>query len=237
MKRLILSIDTATPLGGICLAEDGRVLGIRTNPNQFDHASWIHVAIKDLMKTTGTTLSQLAAIAVTEGPGSYTGLRVGLTTAKGLCYALQIPLIGESTLKVMAYGVKEDPRLKETYFREQEETVFIAPMIDARRMEVFTAVFSPTLETVFAPAAMVLEPDSFSGLLQKGRVVFAGNGSPKWQGICRHSHALFADTPLRVADLAALADQQFGRNTFKDLVYSEPAYLKNVYVVPANPRG
>lgn len=235
MPNLILSIDTATPEGGICLAEDGQPLETLTNANQSDHASWIHSAIRDLMKATGKTLSQLVAVAVTEGPGSYTGLRVGLATAKGLCYALQIPLIGESTLKVLAHCVKEDPRIRKSYFSTgHEEAVLLAPMIDARRMEVFTAVYSPALEEIVPPAAVILDnSDAFATLLENSRLIFAGSGSPKWRDICRHPHAVFADTALSVTGLAVLAEHRFRQHRFRDLAYTEPAYLKKVHVVPA----
>lgn len=233
MPHLILSIDTATPLGGVCLAEEGRPLEVRANPNQADHAAWVHTAIQDLLKSTGKKLSQLAAVAVTEGPGSYTGLRVGMATAKGLCYALQIPLIAESTLRVMAHGIREQMQAQPAYAGGPEEAVFLAPMIDARRMEVFTAVFSVTLDEVAPPAAMVLEPDAFAPFLRKGRVIFAGSGSPKWRNICHHPHAVFAEAPPPVASLAILAEQRFKQQAFRELAYAEPAYLKSVYVVPA----
>ncbi|MEP7258055.1 MAG: tRNA (adenosine(37)-N6)-threonylcarbamoyltransferase complex dimerization subunit type 1 TsaB, partial [Flavitalea sp.] len=139
---LIIAIDTAVDTAGVCLSADSQALGFLENERQKDHASWIHTAIRTLMNEAGFSMSKLNAVAVTAGPGSYTGLRVGMATAKGLCYALNIPLITENTLKVMAYAVKQEYQQTLT---ENEVPVLFCPMIDARRIEVFTALFNDKL--------------------------------------------------------------------------------------------
>src|SRR6266513_982784 len=126
---LLLNIDTAIETASICLSKDGNVLHLSINENQKDHAAWLTVAIQEMMQNSGYQLNQLNAIAVTIGPGSYTGLRVGLSTAKGLCYVLKIPLLTIGTLEMMAFAAKQNP------------VDLLCPMIDARRMEVFTAVY------------------------------------------------------------------------------------------------
>src|ERR1051325_9884884 len=141
---LILNIDTAIETASICLSEDKNVLKFAINENQKDHAAWLSVAIKTLMKEAGIQLNQLNTIAVTIGPGSYTGLRVGLSAAKGLCYALNIPLITIGTLEMMAMAAKEEP------------VDLLCPMIDARRLEVFTAVYNKKMEEVRSPHSLIL---------------------------------------------------------------------------------
>src|ERR1044071_1620569 len=135
---LILNIDTAMGTASIRLAQEGKTLALAENIAQKEHASWLHPAIEQMMGTAGYSLRELKAVAVTAGPGSYTGLRVGMAAAKGFCYALNIPLITEDTLRVMAFAAKE----------QLGEGDYLCPMIDARRMEVFTAVNRNDLTTV-----------------------------------------------------------------------------------------
>lgn len=226
---LILNIDTATENAGICVARDGVAIADRVNREQKDHAGWIQPAIARLMLDAGCTLQQLDAVAVTEGPGSYTGLRVGMATAKGLCYALQIPLITESTLKVMAYATREamglstgEPHLLPT---------LICPMIDARRMEVFTAVYTLDLEVVVPGGAHILDNNSFNKELENNRLIFCGNGIVKWKPLCsKHLRAVFYEGDGYTAThLALLSEQKFQQKIWADLAYAEPAYLKEFY--------
>ena len=190
-----------------------------------DHAAWIQVAIRELLAETEFRLAHISAIAVNAGPGSYTGLRVGMATAKGMCYALGIPLITESTLWLIAQRVKKEIALESVY----AFPVLICPMIDARRMEVFTTLYDLDLNEKTAPAAIVLEPDSFTEQLQDHVIMFSGNGSKKWQNLCLHPNAVFAEVTQDVADLAGSAFRKFENGIFSDLAYAEPAYLKGVY--------
>ena len=160
---LILNIDTAVQTSSICLSENDETLAVKINPSQKDSAAWLHVAIKELLHEKNLFLQQLEAIAVSEGPGSYTGLRVGMATAKGLCYALNKPLITINTLQMMAFAAPK------------QHQGLLCPMIDARRMEVFTAIFDQNLNFILPPANLVLSETSFNDFLQKNKILFFGN--------------------------------------------------------------
>lgn len=223
---LILNIDTATENAGVCLSLDGRPLFQLENKDQKSHASFVQPAVKSVMEETGYELKQLAAIAVTSGPGSYTGLRVGLSSAKGLCFALNKPLLLINTLEVMAAaqlnsGIATGGNL-------------ICPMIDARRMEVFTGIFNTDLQEVMAPAAMILDAQSFQEQLTDNTIVFCGNGSSKWQPLCGHPHAIFSNVTHEAKDIAMLAEKAFEAKRFSNLAYSEPFYLKEFFT-PVKP--
>src|SRR6187431_3411411 len=157
---LILNIDTAVDVASICLAKDGNVLTIAMNESQKDHASWLHIAIKEIFEKNNLALGSVDAIAVTGGPGSYTGLRIGMATAKGICYALNKPLISLNTLLMMAHAAK------------QENADLFCPMIDARRMEVFTAIYTKELEIVKDPVAITLNEKSFAEYFSNDSICF-----------------------------------------------------------------
>lgn len=222
---LIISIDTALEEASVCISEDASVLAVKKNSSQLDHAAWIQVAIRELLAETVRSLAHLSAIAVNAGPGSYTGLRVGMATAKGMCFALGIPLITDGTLWLIAQRVKKEKALISinTY------PVLICPMIDARRMEVFTVLYDLDLNEKTTPGAIMLDKASFTEQLQDHVIIFSGNGIKKWQNLCIHPNAMFVDVTYNVADLAESASKKFENGVFSDLAYAEPAYLKNVY--------
>jgi len=186
-----------------------------------DHAAWIHVAIREMMQTgnRGYKLQDLRAVATVAGPGSYTGLRVGMSTAKGLCYALNIPLISLNTLTVMAYATNKD----------LSSSLHLCPMLDARRMEVFAALYDKELSELLAPCPVILEKNSFSEWLDKYQILFFGNGSKKWKELVRHENALFTDSFYKPEHIALLAYEAFRKASFPDLAYAEPIYLKEFY--------
>ena len=221
----ILNIDTATESASIALSNDGELLGSMENEDQKDHAAWIHSAIQQLMKDHNVTMQQLQAVAVTSGPGSYTGLRVGMATAKGICYTLHIPLIAESTLKVMALAGIET--MKATCGTPPAQ--LFCPMIDARRMEVFTAVYNSSLQEVVKQQPMVLNESSYAGLLAEGPVIFFGSGSNKFKAFTHHSNAIFIQVRHHARHLARLSSVRFKAGKFDDPAYAEPAYLKEFY--------
>lgn len=220
---LILNIDTAGSKASIALAIDGEPIAEAYNSEQRDHASWIHEAITQLLHTNQFKSGDLSAIAVTIGPGSYTGLRVGLATAKGFCYALNIPLITENTLRVMAFqAITHSSRGKKSNFE------FFIPMIDARRMEVFTAVYDQLLNEIVKPQAMVLDTDSFENYLTN-KSLFFGNGSLKFHDMLTSVKATFDQLEATAADLGRLSYDKFLKKSFSDIVYSDPLYLKEFY--------
>lgn len=216
---LILNIDTSGTQASVLLAEDGHSIATAINQAQKDHAAWVHLAIDQVLREAGKPIKALSAIAVTAGPGSYTGIRVGFATAKGLCYALQIPLITENTLKVLAAG----------YYSNTGSTHPVAVLIDARRMEVFTAVYNPSLEALLDPQALILTADSYVTFLEAGLLAFIGSGAFKWKNSCIHENALFPDLQTDANALADLSYKKFMCNDFADLAYAEPAYLKEFH--------
>lgn len=215
---LILNIDTATPLASVCLAQDGSSLEFVSNTEQPDHASWLHPAIAGCLERSGIAITTLQAVAVSIGPGSYTGLRVGLSAAKGICYAQQIPLITIGTLDMMAHAAMDSAT-----------TDLICPLIDARRMEVFTAVYNKQLGKIFPPQAMVIDEKSFKDLLANYKILFFGDGSSKLKSVLSHTNALFGIIQANAAHLAVLSHKKYLEKEFADLAYAEPQYLKEFY--------
>lgn len=214
---MILNIDTAVTTASVCLSKEGKVLALLANPEGRDSAAWLHVAVQQLLQQQQVDLQQLSAIAVSAGPGSYTGLRVGMATAKGLCYALGKPLIAINTLQMMAAAVSNN------------KNSLICPMIDARRMEVFTAVFDTSLNEIIPAHALVLQQNSFVELLEQNRIIFLGNGSTKFKNMVQHANAEFAEATANAANMAHLAHAKLISNNFIDLAYAEPAYGKEFY--------
>ena len=211
---LLLYIDTALEVATVALAQENNLLGVASNELQNDHAAWIHTAIEQLLKESNKAPQDLQSVAVTIGPGSYTGLRVGLATAKGLCYALQKPLITIPTLELIASTLKVSPE------------ALIIPLIDARRMEVFTAIYTGDLQELAAAHALVLDENSFSAQLASKEVFFCGNGAPKFQAICQSPKAHFESTSVTAANMVSLGMQRFQAQNFADLAYSTPLYVK-----------
>jgi tRNA threonylcarbamoyladenosine biosynthesis protein TsaB len=214
---IILNIDTAVDTASVCLSEGIHSLQFAINGNQKDHASWLHPAIQKAVTDAGLGMKDLNAVAVSIGPGSYTGLRVGLSAGKGLCFALGIPLIAINTLEMMAYATRD------------HDSELFCPLIDARRMEVFMAVYDKTLTKVVEAKSMIISPDSFDSLLASNRVVFSGNGSNKVKNIIHHSNALFSNTIATSADMTWLSEKFYNQKKFADLAYSEPLYIKEFY--------
>lgn len=217
---LLLHIDTATEKAGICISQNGEILYFSENPSPKDHASWLHPAIATAVSSLGMQMESFNGVSVTSGPGSYTGLRVGMATAKGICFTLKIPFITENTLKVMAHAATKIP---------DAGISWLCPMIDARRMEVFTALFNPDLEEIMLPAAIVLTDESFDGWLQKGKVLFFGSGAEKWSKLQNSPNALVKLVEFSAKDLAVLAEKKFQEEQFTDISYTEPVYTKEFF--------
>lgn len=223
---LLLNIDTATDHASVCISRDETVLGLRESTEQKNHASFVQPAIQQLLLQCGHQLKDMDAIAVTAGPGSYTGLRVGLASAKGICYALGKPLILVSTLEVMAQAVISH------YQRAGQlinSSTLLCPMIDARRMEVFTAVYDGSLTELVAAHALIIDVHSFSSLLSDRPVIFSGNGHQKLQGLSSSPNASFLKVQHNASHLAIRALTAYHSTRFADLAYSEPLYVKEFF--------
>lgn len=223
---LLLNIDTATEHASVCLSKDETVLGLIESTEQKNHASFVQPAIQALMQNSGLTLSQLDAVAVTAGPGSYTGLRVGLATAKGICYALNKPLIMINTLGVMAQAVISHYKNTDQPLRDD---CLLCPMIDARRMEVFTALYTSQLIEIQAPHALVLDEHFFDEALTRHPIIFSGSGHHKMKGIVTNPNVHFSTANHSAAHLAILALQSYQISKFANLAYSEPLYVKEFF--------
>lgn len=224
---LLLNIDTATDTASVCLSQNGKVLAITTSHQQKNHASFLQPAIKQIVQQCNINLQQIDAIGVTYGPGSYTGLRVGLSSAKGLCYALNKPLIVVNTLEVMTVQIIKS--INENYLNNNDNFL-ICPMIDARRMEVFTALYNTNIQTIVKPSAMIIDEKSFSDFLAIHTIYFSGNGSSKCNAILTHSNAKFIDTYFTAADMISITEKYFLLQQFANIAYVEPLYLKQFYL-------
>jgi tRNA threonylcarbamoyladenosine biosynthesis protein TsaB len=221
---LILNIDTATETAHVSIAKDGIVLKDMFNKEQKTHAAFLQPAIKQILNDAAITLTEIDAVAVTEGPGSYTGIRIGMASAKGLCYALNKPLITINTLEVMANSVMQQLPI--------DSNTLLCPMIDARRMEVFTAVYDTSLKNILSPCALILNNNSFQDLFDNYLVNFFGNGSKKWLAICPQKNAIFSDINISSRGMSELSLQRLNKNLLANIAYSEPLYIKEFYINP-----
>ncbi len=224
---LILNIDTATDIASVCISDNGYSIAYSENNQQKEHASFVHAAINSILKEAGKELAQIDAFAVTSGPGSYTGLRVGLANAKGFCFALNKPLITVNTLQVMAKAamMENSPAINNI-------NMLYCPMIDARRMEVYTAIYNRAMETQLKPTAVVIEPESFDRWLNNSPILFFGSGSAKLKGLLSNEKAVFADINSNAKNLAQLAEKLFSQKKFADIAYAEPDYVKDFFSTP-----
>lgn len=223
---LILNIDTATEFASVCISNANEIIAYAENLEQKSHASFLQPAVKKMFDECEFVLNDLDAIAVTNGPGSYTGLRVGLTSAKGLCFALNKPLILLNTLEVMALASIEELGIGN---KELVNEILFCPMIDARRMEVFTAVYDKNLDSIIAPCAMILDSQSFADELVNNRIVFSGSGSSKLQELNFGDNAIVSNVLYSAKNMIELSLKKYQQKDFADLAYSTPDYHKEFY--------
>jgi tRNA threonylcarbamoyladenosine biosynthesis protein TsaB len=221
---LILNIDTASEKAHVSFAKDGLLINSLSSESQKGHASFLQTAIQQLAKNSGIALQDMDAVAITAGPGSYTGLRVGMASAKGLCYALKIPLITINTLEVLTASALQ-------LFQNTNDPLLFCPMMDARRMEVYTAVYKKDLTIQLAPCAMILDGSSFKKELTDNKIMFFGSGSDKWKLVCNHAHAVFEHVSILPEAFSKQANIRFSEKKFTELAYSEPFYLKEFQTV------
>lgn len=215
---MILLLETATDRCSVALWDGQAIRDTAVADTAFSHASQLTVLIEALMQRQQMALTALQAVAVSYGPGSYTGLRIGLSTAKGICFALDCPLIVIDTLQALAAGGRT----------RYPEVDYIVPMIDARRMEVYTAAYDTQGKAVLPTQAMIVEEGAFAEWLDAGkRLAFVGNGAMKCAPVIVAERATFVEMDCDATYLAGLAQAAYEAQAFADVAYVEPAYLKS----------
>ncbi len=221
-EKFILCIETATTVCSVCIASEARVISIREINSGYTHAENLNVFIEEVLKEAGISFKQLSAVAVSKGPGSYTGLRIGVSAAKGFCYALNIPLISIDTLEAMAFDVAN----------KKHEDVYYSPLLDARRMEVYCAVYDKELKNVLPVNALVLDENSINVFNLNKPLVFFGDGMPKAKELLQHKFpsAGFVNEVIPSSkNIAALAFKKYAQKQFENTALFEPFYLKEFF--------
>lgn len=225
----ILSIETSTPVCSAAIARDGQVIDYRESFDEKSHATSLTLFIEDLLNKNKIKAEKLDAVAVSQGPGSYTGLRIGVSVAKGICYALNAKLLAIDTLKAMA--LMADEHLKNNVPN------FYCPMIDARRMEVYTALFDTNFDNHSETQALIIDGYQLNDLLENNTIAFFGDGAMKCQSVITSPNAIFIDKVYPSARyMATLAHEAFMQNQFKDVAYFEPFYLKDFVATVPKPK-
>lgn len=216
----ILNIDTSLSKAIVSLSIDGNIVQLAINENQRDHATFLHPAIKSLILKEGIKMEELSAISVAVGPGSYTGIRVGMSAAKGLCFALNIPLIPIDNLFLIASACKNEMEVKKS---------LICSMIDARRMEVFTACYDMDLKVKVEPHSIILNENSFADEISNNEIIFCGNGVEKFQKLLLLNDSLVCNSEDNSKVMANHSDTLFKSNAFGNLKNVKPFYMKDFY--------
>lgn len=231
----ILNIETATEVCSVNLARDGEILAEKESREGLNHSQFLTVFIDEIFRENNFNPEHLNAVAVSKGPGSYTGLRIGVSVAKGLCYSLGIPLIAVGTIDSLGKftAIHKDEQVPDL---NNTDNALFCPMIDARRMEVYTALFNAKGEKIEPVSAKIIDENSFAEYLEQYSMVFFGNGAEKCKPALTHPNALFSG-PLKASArfMIKLAEEKYNKNEFEDVAYFEPFYLKNfIATVPKN---
>ena len=229
---LILNIETSTSVCSAALARDGKLVALKEDKKGMNHATMLSVFIRDILLENQLTPSQLDAVAISMGPGSYTGLRIGVSTAKGICFGANVPLIAINTLQAMSTPLTTMQEVQKQL--KDPQSAWYCPMIDARRMEVYTAFFDNNNQQTKEISADIIDENSYVETLNKRELVFFGDGAPKCSDTINHPNAIFIDdiTPS-AAHMIQLAQEKFNNSEFEDVAYFEPFYLKDfVATVP-----
>lgn len=217
----IISIETATPTCSIALHNSGNLVALKELHVEKSHAEMLTIMIRDLIAESGILFKELKAIAISRGPGSYTGLRIGTSTAKGLCFSLDIPLIAVNTLYSMAQHM----------IKYNVHQYLLAPLLDARRMEVYGLITDHQLQPIMNTSAVIIQEDSFKDIIDNHRIIFFGSGAIKCKPVLgKHSHTFFIDRiHPSASSLGELAYQKYLQQEFEDLAYFTPNYLKEFH--------
>ncbi len=225
--HLILHIATATAICSVAISQGDQMLSLVESGPERSHATLLNVFIRKALEESGLELKQMDAIAVSKGPGSYTGLRIGVSTVKGIAYALEKPLLSSGTLENMAYGAKTNPSIG-NLLKEHGRELILCPMLDARRMEVFSCFFTSEIVVMREVTADIVDGDSYGSILEKHHVCFFGNGADKCQDVLKHPHAHFVTGVNPSArNMIHPVLNRFNSGQFEDVAYFEPFYLKD----------
>ena len=216
----ILNIETATKNCSVSIAKDGETISLKElSTANYSHAEKLHEFINLVIEEAKIETNQLNAVAVSKGPGSYTGLRIGVSAAKGLCFALDIPLISVNTLEILATSISVDKG-------------FVIPLLDARRMEVYSSVFNFDGTILEKVKAEIIDENSFNDFLNKGKVTLIGDGVEKCKAVITHENVIFIDVKLPSAnEMSKLSYDKYKKNDIEDVAYFEPFYLKDFVAI------
>lgn len=226
----ILLIETATPICSTAIEQNGKIITINECSEPNSHSSKLSILIKELMEKANMAYNMLDAICVSSGPGSYTGLRIGVSTAKGLCYALDKPLLSVGTLHSMALGyLSQQPR----------HTGLICPMIDARRMEVYAAIFDNNGNCIRPTSADIITESIYDEWLNNNNITFIGDGADKTRPLFENKNKVLFDTDFKISatGMAKIAEDLYKKHTFEDIAYFEPFYLKDFVAAKPSVKG
>jgi tRNA threonylcarbamoyladenosine biosynthesis protein TsaB len=225
----ILNLETATKVCSVALAKEGKTIAIREYSGPYAHAEKLTVFVEEVLREADVAFSDLSAIAVSKGPGSYTGLRIGVSAAKGFAFTLDIPLIAISTLENMALNAIE--RIKQAHSDLNPDELLFCPMIDARRMEVYCAIYDARLETIIDVGAEIITENAFEDILKTRKLCFFGDGYEKCkETLGKNPNAIFIDDVEPSANtMIPLSYEAFKANKFEDVAYFEPYYLKEFF--------
>lgn len=219
----ILNIETTTNVCSVSLSENGKLIGIKESDEKNNHSATLTIFITEVLKKNKISAKELAAVAISEGPGSYTGLRIGTSVAKGICYANNIPLISVDTLQALAFGTKTDII---------DNNLLLCPMIDARRMEVYFSFFDNKINKITQTDSIELKEETFKDKLKNQKIIFSGNGANKFKEIINSDNAIFIDNILTSAkNMVELSYNKYINKKFVDVAYFTPFYLKSFIAI------
>ncbi len=226
-EPLILHIETATDICSVALSEGDQQLSLAESGAERSHAALLNAFIRKVFEESGREIEMINAVAISKGPGSYTGLRIGVSTAKGIAYALEKPMVASGTLDNMAHGALDQHSVREL-LREHGEKLLLCPMLDARRMEVYSCFYTTGMDVVREVSADVVDRDTYRELLENQPVCFFGNGSLKCEEVLDHPNAHFIrGLNPSASQMIIPALNRFRQNLFEDVAYFEPYYLKD----------
>jgi len=218
MSPTLLHLETATEICSVALSKGNEIVASVCLDKGNSHTEHLFPFVEQVLAESNCKISELDGVALSIGPGSYTGLRISASAAKGICYALNIPLIGISTLQSIVFGAIKQ--------QMEAQKVLYCPMIDARRMEVFTALFDENGEAIVEAEAKIIDEHSFSSELETHIIYFCGNGMPKCKPFLQHKNARFIETQLDASNMLLPALAKYESKQFEDIAYFEPFYLK-----------